>query len=888
MSLPPIALISSRKKVSYDDSGSEVIKSSGLPPSCPLYHPDKVPDFCRPRETFNKVPPLGYFGINKYLESISLTDRGAFLDAWPTPIPYRDKNQQDEPDLLQMLIPHLHRPSRAAKWSYVDPKLWLTVIRIYWADTLPETFRKYPLPLADPYLPYTQQIDPTPDFTLLVVLNLRRKKELTDETIIALKVLHQLAVLEIAGTEVSNAGIAKLAEALRVDEGDGAPRGPWRLRCLGLSSTLVDTMVEPSVRAFPLLSVVDLRDTRCEDRPVIHGWQQHDILDSDLNTDLFEPAPAESRMGYLASLARKHERTLFPSPQPPFTVHVHSLYHPPPVRNRVPGTTGIPEENGYFILSETGKSSSGNTDQVEKRRKELKRSKFVDHHRETPEIDRLQWHGRDIEIHLDATPGSDAELLQDLRILAYQEHFASISRASADRARRTNAEEIERARDPKRLTTRERLNRTLVLVRVPPSYDIALEEAVKRKFEGQKRLAAIREATTASVGAGGEVARKRPGTSSPPPLAYFYIQRYLESISLTDKGAFLKSCPIPIPYRGKDHPGEYDLLPLLIPHMHLPSGATRWEYVDPKLWLTLARVYWADTLPETFRQYPMPLADPYLPYMQYVEPTDDFSLLVVLDLRGKKEVTDGSIVALKVLHQLALLELSGTVISNAGVAKLAEALRVDEEDGAPRGPWRLRCLGLARTSVDTAVEASLRAFPLLSVVDLRGYRCQVRPVMYGWQPDDILDSDRHTDLFGLGTPESRMKCLAELAQRHDRSLFPSSQPPYTIYINELYHPAPEPTIPTPAPVDDDGYDPENGSYSGAFRDTGYSGEGDMGSVTDTMASLSEDEEDEEGEDEDEGEEEEEEDEEEEDQEVDENEEALHNFRIITYLDHIKS
>lgn len=256
MSLPPVALLVSKRSTTYDDSGGEIIKTSGLPPSSPLYHPSNVPPHCRSRKTFDKVPPLAFFCVTKYLESLSLMSRGAFLDAWPNQIPYRDTQEPDESDLLQLLIPHMHRQSRAAKWQYVDPKLWLTLIRIFWADTLPQTFRKYPLPLADPYLPYIQQIDPTPDFSLIVVLDLRKRKELTDETIISLKALHQLAVLEMASTTVSNAGIAKLAEALRVDEEDGFSRGPWRLRCLGLANTRVDTMVEPSLRAFPLLSVV--------------------------------------------------------------------------------------------------------------------------------------------------------------------------------------------------------------------------------------------------------------------------------------------------------------------------------------------------------------------------------------------------------------------------------------------------------------------------------------------------------------------------------------------------------------------------------------------------------------------------------------------------------
>lgn len=434
--------------------------------------------------------------------------RGAFLDAWPNQIPYRDTQEPDESDLLQLLIPHMHRQSRAAKWQYVDPKLWLTLIRIFWADTLPQTFRKYPLPLADPYLPYIQQIDPTPDFSLIVVLDLRKRKELTDETIISLKALHQLAVLEMASTTVSNAGIAKLAEALRVDEEDGFSRGPWRLRCLGLANTRVDTMVEPSLRAFPLLSVVDLRDTRCDAPPVIHGWQQHDMLESDQHTDLFDPAPPDSRMHYLGNIARKYDRNLLPSSQPPYIIHVQTLYHPPPPKYREHGGDSSPfsEDNGYFVLSETGSSTRGNLEQIEKRRKAIQARNSVFLYRQVGE-DRSQggeagslmpfrfnFNGLLMSPH--GEPVTDAEILHETRIEAYNEYAATLKRAEAERARRMNSEEIERGRDPDRLSSRERLNRTLVLVRIPPSYE-ELDGAVGKKVEARKRLAAIKEAARA-------------------------------------------------------------------------------------------------------------------------------------------------------------------------------------------------------------------------------------------------------------------------------------------------------------------------------------------------------------------------------------------------------
>ncbi|KAG8913412.1 hypothetical protein FRC00_002460 [Tulasnella sp. 408] len=442
-------------------------------------------------------------------------NRDAFLDSWPSPVPYRDPEKPEESDLLQLLIPHMHRKSRAVKWKYVDPRLWLTLIRLFWADTLPPTFRKYPLPLADPYLPYIQYIDPTPDFSLIVVLDLRKKKELTDESIIWLRALHQLAVLEISNTAVSNAGVAKLAEALRVDEEDGAARGPWRLRVLGLANTLVDTMVESSLRAFPLLSVVDLRDSKCKARPVIHGWQQHDILQSDRHTDLFDPAPPDSRMRHLGEISSKYDRLLFPSSQPPYIIDVKGLYHPPPPKHAADDVRGgqFSEDNSYFILSETGKSTWGNTQQIEERRKAIKMRNSIFLDREAfPDPFKAAPNAKLISVGnfrpmADDTALTEAEMLQEIRIGAYNEHAALLKCAEADRARRVNREEIERKRDPDCLNSRERLNRTLVLVRIPPSYD-ELDAAVRKKVEARNRLEAIKAASSGSSDS------KKRGTNS--------------------------------------------------------------------------------------------------------------------------------------------------------------------------------------------------------------------------------------------------------------------------------------------------------------------------------------------------------------------------------------
>lgn len=232
------------------------------------------------------------------------------------------------------------------------------------------------------------------------------------------------------------------------------------------------------------------------------------MLESDQHTDLFDPAPPDSRMHYLGNIARKYDRNLLPSSQPPYIIHVQTLYHPPPPKYREHGGDSSPfsEDNGYFVLSETGSSTRGNLEQIEKRRKAIQARNSVFLYRQVGE-DRSQggeagslmpfrfnFNGLLMSPH--GEPVTDAEILHETRIEAYNEYAATLKRAEAERARRMNSEEIERGRDPDRLSSRERLNRTLVLVRIPPSYE-ELDGAVGKKVEARKRLAAIKEAARA-------------------------------------------------------------------------------------------------------------------------------------------------------------------------------------------------------------------------------------------------------------------------------------------------------------------------------------------------------------------------------------------------------
>lgn len=259
MHLPPIALISrSKSQLTYDEAGSEVVKGTLLPPSQPSYSPASLPPVLQPLlppPDHSTVPPLAYYALTRHIKHLETLERSAFLNYVFQPLPYPQERTHGS-DLLQLLIPHMHLESRAVRLRFVDPRMWLTIIRSFWPETLPGTLASYHMPLADGYLPYLQYLEPTEHFTLFVILELHGVKELNDETIIQLKLLHQLAVLDCSKTGVSKVGVKKLADALALNDEELTPRGTWRLRFLSLRGCDIDDSVAITLRLFPLLSVI--------------------------------------------------------------------------------------------------------------------------------------------------------------------------------------------------------------------------------------------------------------------------------------------------------------------------------------------------------------------------------------------------------------------------------------------------------------------------------------------------------------------------------------------------------------------------------------------------------------------------------------------------------
>lgn len=140
----------------------------------------------------------------------------------------------------------------------LDPRLWAVLVQVY--DALPPYFQTLTLPLASPHVPLLQNLAPTPNFSLITVLNLSACPDLTDESILLFKSLHTLVGLDASCTTLTSHAIYTLGAILQPNYGTDAVRhhrGPWELRALSLRNCKqIDNDVFPNLNKFPLLAVV--------------------------------------------------------------------------------------------------------------------------------------------------------------------------------------------------------------------------------------------------------------------------------------------------------------------------------------------------------------------------------------------------------------------------------------------------------------------------------------------------------------------------------------------------------------------------------------------------------------------------------------------------------
>ncbi|KZT26208.1 hypothetical protein NEOLEDRAFT_1177633 [Neolentinus lepideus HHB14362 ss-1] len=212
-----------------------------------------------------------------------------------------------------------------------------------------------------------------------------------------------------------------------------------------------------------------------------------------------------------------------------------------------------------------------------------------------------------------------------------------------------------------------------------------------------------------------------------PSLEYFCVKALAEVV---DQVHVIGSARLR--YQAPEEDGSYDLLRALI-----PSYGTRdfaFSQIDPRLWAVLVQLF--DNIPVDLRTYHIPLSDKYVPLLQSIPSTPDFTLITLLNLSGRgATVTDNTILELKALHHLVGLDLSDTWVSSYGIRSLTGTLQcsLDEATGIRRrrGPWPLRVLRLNKCrNVSHRILDCLIKFPLLSLVDLRGTQYRLAKSVY--------------------------------------------------------------------------------------------------------------------------------------------------------------
>ncbi|KAJ3827940.1 hypothetical protein F5880DRAFT_1533801 [Lentinula raphanica] len=233
-------------------------------------------------------------------------------------------------DILKALIPTYNEESFAL--SAVDPRLWATLVQIY-STTLPEELRTYPISLADTRLPLLQCIPSTSSFSFITILELPGCPHFTDDSLTAIKPLHNLIAIDASETKISAWGLKKLLmPALSLnqvaEESDSLSNaGPLGLRILRLRNcNAIDNTIFSSLQKLLLLSVIDLRGTACDPSsiPVPYKEWSSTALQQSRSSSLYHPTPLIQSVDSLG----KHSGTVYSSPNI-FQLHVNSLrLHP--------------------------------------------------------------------------------------------------------------------------------------------------------------------------------------------------------------------------------------------------------------------------------------------------------------------------------------------------------------------------------------------------------------------------------------------------------------------------------------------------------------------------------------------------------------------------------
>ena len=147
--------------------------------------------------------------------------------------------------------------------------------------------------------------------------------------------------------------------------------------------------------------------------------------------------------------------------------------------------------------------------------------------------------------------------------------------------------------------------------------------------------------------------------------------------------------------------------------------------VHPQLWGLLNALIIPSTLPPILRHFSLPITDEHVPSLQAspILSTPTLSLLTHVSFSSTEsriQITDSSLIQLRNLSCLTVLDLAATPVTSSGVLRLIASMRALLPSKA--SPWRLRVLDLRRTFVDDEIllgdyrGLSLMAFPLLFAI----------------------------------------------------------------------------------------------------------------------------------------------------------------------------
>ncbi|KAJ7449801.1 hypothetical protein FB451DRAFT_1410604 [Mycena latifolia] len=326
---------------------ASIAKYTHLPPYLPGPYASTTPP-----TTLPYLPSLAWFCLTKlalYPDQVALHVR---LNYRP---PASDASDASY-NMLRALIPSLSLPE--FDWANVDPRLWATVVQIY--DNLPSVFQCYPIPLADEHLRLLQSVQSTPQFSLVTILELPGCLELLDTTVFNLKHLHSLCALDASATSLSSYGLKVLSGT--VSWSDGERKGPWGLRILRLRNCAkIDNAILPHLSSFQLLSILDLRGTKCR---------------SDTFRSTFRPAaPTEQSLYHPTPL--RLSVALLPCPdglfssQNVFTLHINTLHHPPTAERPATRSTRIDEDICVTLSAGSDQIFVGSSKEAPQPRKRL-------------------------------------------------------------------------------------------------------------------------------------------------------------------------------------------------------------------------------------------------------------------------------------------------------------------------------------------------------------------------------------------------------------------------------------------------------------------------------------------------------------------------------------